>query len=144
MCSLVWPVCRAGTLFIGHELVQKVANSCTRARPQSLQGSYVLRAKLVAVVDSVLAVSGAVEGDITAAEALASYASIHPLYLQARPAGRRVPATHGRHLFIAHCYRCTIAENNLAARRRARTQPADLCRRRVRGAPCADRRAARR
>lgn len=74
---------------IRHELVQKFESSCTCARRQSLQGSYVLRAKLVAVVNSVLAVSGAVEADITAAEALASYASIHPLYLQARPAGRR-------------------------------------------------------
>lgn len=52
---------------------------------QTLQGHFVLRAKLVAVVDSVITVSGAVERDLTSAEALASYESIHPLYLQAAP-----------------------------------------------------------
>ena len=52
---------------------------------QTLQGQFVLRAKLAAVVDSVITVSGAVERDLTSAEALASYESIHPLYLQAGP-----------------------------------------------------------
>lgn len=56
-------------------------------RLQSLQGSYVLRAKLTAVVDSAIALSGTIEGDLAAAEALASYESIHPLYLQAGPPG---------------------------------------------------------
>ncbi len=51
--------------------------------PQSLRGQFVLRAKLTAVVDSVMTVSGAVERDLTSAETLASYESIHPLYLQA-------------------------------------------------------------
>ena len=52
---------------------------------QTLQGQFVLRAKLSAVVDSVITVSGAIERDLTSAEALASYESIHPLYLQAGP-----------------------------------------------------------
>ena len=51
---------------------------------QTLQGQFVLRAKLTAVVDSVISVSGTVEHDLTSAEALASYESIHPLYLQAK------------------------------------------------------------
>lgn len=52
---------------------------------QNLQGQFMLRTKLIAVVDSVITVSGAVEHDLTSAEALASYESIHPLYLQAKP-----------------------------------------------------------
>ena len=61
------------------------AETSLRLLLQSLQGQFVLRAKLTAVVDRVINVSGAVEHDLTSAEALASYESIHPLYLQAGP-----------------------------------------------------------
>ena len=63
----------------------QVAESSLLPHVQTLQGQFVLRAKLSAVVASVIAVSGAVERDLTSAEALASYESIHPLYLQAAP-----------------------------------------------------------
>ena len=52
---------------------------------QELLGSYTLQAALQNIVNDMSAVADSVTTRILAAENLASYASIHPLYIQATP-----------------------------------------------------------
>ena len=49
---------------------------------QSITGSYTLQPKLQAIVDGFVNISNDAVANITAAEALASYDSIHPFYLE--------------------------------------------------------------
>ena len=50
--------------------------------PQSITGSYTLQPKMQAIVNGFVNISNAAVANITAAENLASYASIHPFYLE--------------------------------------------------------------
>lgn len=52
---------------------------------QQLLGSYTLQATLQNIVNDLFAVADSVAARILAADNLASYASIHPLYIQATP-----------------------------------------------------------
>ena len=49
---------------------------------QTITGSYTLQPKLQAVVDGFVDLSNTAVANITAAEDLASYENIHPLYLE--------------------------------------------------------------
>jgi hypothetical protein len=60
---------------------------------QQVLGSYTLQATLQHIVTEISAVADSVTARILAAEALASYASIHPLYIQARPFSHSLLAT---------------------------------------------------
>ena len=51
---------------------------------QTITGSYTLQPKLQAVVNGFVNLSNTAVANITAAEDLASYENIHPLYLEVR------------------------------------------------------------
>ena len=51
---------------------------------QQILGAYTLQSTLQAVVTDIYGIADSVSARITAAVNLASYASIHPLYIQAR------------------------------------------------------------
>ena len=51
---------------------------------QTITGTYTLQPKLQAVVDGFVNLSNTAVANITAAEDLASYENIHPLYLEVR------------------------------------------------------------
>lgn len=55
------------------------------AWPQGLEGSYTLQPQMLAIVDGLSGVADSVSGRIVTAEQLASYSSIHPLYIQVGP-----------------------------------------------------------
>ena len=50
--------------------------------PQSITGTYTLQPKMQAIVNGFVNISNDAVANITAAEALASHASIHPFYIE--------------------------------------------------------------
>ena len=65
----------------------KQANASMWCR-QSITGSYTLQPKMQAIVNGFVNISNDAVANITAAEALASYASIHPFYIEVSLASR--------------------------------------------------------
>ena len=53
---------------------------------QSIEGGYTLQPKMQAIVNGFEALSDTAVANITAAESLASYENIHPLYIEVRAA----------------------------------------------------------
>ena len=80
-------ICKTGSIAYEKRLLTCMAADAKRADAslrclQSITGSYTLQPKMQAIVNGFVNISNDAAVNITAAEALASYGSIHPFYLE--------------------------------------------------------------
>ena len=70
-CDAIRDLCRTGFVMeIGSQYLQEIT------------GTYVLRAKMLSVVDGVYGISNNITKRLTDSESLAAYETIHPLYIK--------------------------------------------------------------
>ena len=89
---------------------------------QQILGAYTLQSTLQAVVTDIYGIADSVSARITAAVNLASYASIHPLYIQARGHPRcltihtRTQSVNSPHRHFVRSFKGEVVHESLAGR----------------------------